>query len=167
MGVTAPSKLPNAATLAPYCFILVCRPVQKAKTWSRGPALYLGYLGHNPGDCISSEAKTSRFHAQSFFILIIGRRTRPTSILHSPADTMSGQAPPVLPPERAAENKGPQVLITGWALTVTATLFVASRMFSRFKKLGKIGAGDYIVLLSLVPYPLLSPCTSCADITRS
>ena len=99
-----------------------------------------------------SGAKTSQFHAPLLFFFFgsLEDERDPTS---TPAHIMSGQAPSVPPPERAAENKGPEVLITGWALTATATLFVIARLFSRFKKLGKIGTGDYIVLLSLVSIP--------------
>jgi hypothetical protein len=69
---------------------------------------------------------------------------------------MSGPAwpPVVLPPEIAAENNGPRMLIIGWVFTAVATLFVAGRIFSRFKKLRKIDTGDYLILLSLV---LLTP----------
>ncbi|KAK4166984.1 hypothetical protein QBC43DRAFT_11845 [Cladorrhinum sp. PSN259] len=62
---------------------------------------------------------------------------------------MSDPAPPALSPEMAAINKGPRVLIIGWIFTATATLFVAARLFSRLKKLGRVGAGDYLVILSL------------------
>jgi hypothetical protein len=64
---------------------------------------------------------------------------------------MSGPSgPAALPPEKAAEDNGPRMLITGWVFTATATLFVAGRIFSRRKKLGKLDTGDYLVLLSLV-----------------
>ena len=79
---------------------------------------------------------------------------------------MSGPAPPAVPPEMATVNNGPRVLIIGWILTATATLFVAARIFSRFKKLGKIGTGDYLVLLSLVLYPLPSSHAFYTDIPR-
>ncbi|GAB1313432.1 hypothetical protein MFIFM68171_03642 [Madurella fahalii] len=62
---------------------------------------------------------------------------------------MSGPAWPAIPPKIAAENNGPRMLTIGWTFTATATLFVAGRIFSRFKKLGKIDKGDYLVLTSL------------------
>ncbi|KAK4122267.1 hypothetical protein N657DRAFT_646950 [Parathielavia appendiculata] len=62
---------------------------------------------------------------------------------------MSDPAWPALPPEKAAESNGPQMLIIGWTFTAIATLFVTGRIFSRFKKLGRIGTGDYFVLVSL------------------
>jgi len=72
---------------------------------------------------------------------------------------MPAPARPVLPPEIAAENNGPRMLIIGWTFTATASLFVAGRIFSRLKKLGKIGMGDCLVLLSLVLlHPFILTC---------
>ncbi|SPQ25744.1 4b21163e-68a6-4bdd-8da7-29f53bda3888 [Thermothielavioides terrestris] len=63
---------------------------------------------------------------------------------------MSGPAWGVaLTAEEAAENNGPRVLIIGWIFTAKASLFVAGRIFSRLKKLARLGTGDYIVLVSL------------------
>ena len=57
------------------------------------------------------------------------------------------------------ENNGLRMLMIGWAVTAKATLLVAGRIFSRFKKLGKIDTGDYLVHASLVLTTPSSPST--------
>jgi hypothetical protein len=81
---------------------------------------------------------------------------------------MSGPSGPALSPEKAAEDNGQRMLITGWVFTALTTLFVAGRIFSRFQKLGKIDTGDYLVLLSLVRlhHPIASSPAMPADMSR-
>ena len=57
--------------------------------------------------------------------------------------------PEPLPPDITAEDRGPTILAVSYATTALASLFVAGRLFSRRKKLGKWAADDYVVLVSL------------------
>jgi len=64
---------------------------------------------------------------------------------------MSGPPPPEpLSPSVAAENKGPMMLALTWTFTGVASLFVVGRIISRRKKMGRLGADDYIIIGSLV-----------------
>jgi hypothetical protein len=64
---------------------------------------------------------------------------------------MSGPPPAApLPPEIAAENKGPMMLALTWTFTSLAGLFVLGRLFSRKKKMGRLLVDDWIIIGSLV-----------------
>ena len=71
--------------------------------------------------------------------------------LRSIVAVMSGPPPAEpLPPSVAAENKGPMMQALVWTFTGVASLFVAGRMVSRRKKMGKLRVDDYIIIGSLV-----------------
>lgn len=55
-----------------------------------------------------------------------------------------------LPPEIAAQNKGPAILATIYTVTVLSTIFTAARVFVRTKILGKLQLDDYLIILSVV-----------------
>ncbi|KAL1959107.1 hypothetical protein VTO42DRAFT_2894 [Malbranchea cinnamomea] len=57
--------------------------------------------------------------------------------------------PPPLPPEVAAEDKGPRILWSMWSLTIAATVFVAARLYVRVRLLKKQGLDDYLIILSM------------------
>jgi hypothetical protein len=59
-------------------------------------------------------------------------------------------APGALPPEIASQNKGPRIIVIVYVFTILASLFVAGRIFSRIKKLGRLAVDDYLILISLV-----------------
>ncbi|KAH7124441.1 hypothetical protein EDB81DRAFT_765800 [Dactylonectria macrodidyma] len=49
----------------------------------------------------------------------------------------------------AAQNRRPVMLVIIYLFTILASLFVAGRLFSRCRKLGRLTIDDYIILLSL------------------
>jgi hypothetical protein len=56
------------------------------------------------------------------------------------------------------ESKAVTILVTSYIFTSLAALFVAGRMFSRYRKLGRLAPDDYLILLSLVCTPsFMSP----------
>jgi hypothetical protein len=62
-------------------------------------------------------------------------------------------APPRLPHHTdayLAETKGPTILATCITLCVVSTMFVAARLFTRQKLMGKLLSDDYIVGASMV-----------------
>lgn len=63
---------------------------------------------------------------------------------------MSGVAPPHHTPEYLAADKGPVILGVIITLTVISTLFVAARVFTRQKILGKAQLDDWLVVVSVV-----------------
>ena len=70
------------------------------------------------------------------------------------------------PPNTTGQNKGPVILGVSWTFTFLAFLFVAGRLYSRKRKLGKWAADDYIVLVSFVRTPsppcVSAPCHPCS-----
>jgi len=67
--------------------------------------------------------------------------------------TVAMEEPAPLAADIAAQNKGPTVLAVSYPLTVLTSLFVAGRLFSRRRKLGRWEVDDYIILVSLVRVP--------------
>ena len=65
-------------------------------------------------------------------------------------------APPTLPPEIAAQDKGPTILWAIWVFTIASTIFVAARLFARIKLLKNHGLDDYLIVVSTVS-PISSP----------
>jgi hypothetical protein len=59
-------------------------------------------------------------------------------------------APVALTPEIASQNKGPRIIVIVYVFTILASLFVAGRIFSRIKKLGRLAVDDYLILISMV-----------------
>ncbi len=57
--------------------------------------------------------------------------------------------------EPNSHSKGPVILAVLYPVTVLASLFVAGRLFSRRRKLGKWAADDYIIMMSIVCDPCL------------
>jgi hypothetical protein len=55
-----------------------------------------------------------------------------------------------LPPDIAAQNKGPAILATSITVTVLSTMFVAARLFVRGRIIGKLYMDDYFMMASLV-----------------
>jgi hypothetical protein len=58
-------------------------------------------------------------------------------------------APVALTPEIASQNKGPRIIVIVYVFTILASLFVAGRIFSRIKKLGRLAVDDYLILISM------------------
>jgi hypothetical protein len=58
--------------------------------------------------------------------------------------------PVELPPEIAAQNKGPRIIVIVYVFTILASLFGAGRIFSRIRTLGRLAVDDYLILVSLV-----------------
>ncbi|KAF5024824.1 hypothetical protein F66182_3063 [Fusarium sp. NRRL 66182] len=54
-----------------------------------------------------------------------------------------------LPPDVAAQNKGPVMMAVMYSFTALSSLTVAGRIFSRHRKLGHLATDDYIIILSL------------------
>ncbi|KAH7176896.1 hypothetical protein EDB81DRAFT_773735 [Dactylonectria macrodidyma] len=54
-----------------------------------------------------------------------------------------------LPPDIAAENKGPAMMAVMYSFTALSSLTVAGRIFSRYRKLGRLAIDDYVIILSL------------------
>lgn len=55
-----------------------------------------------------------------------------------------------LPPDIAAQNKGPAMMAVMYSFTALSSLTVVGRVFSRYKKLGHLAIDDYVIILSLV-----------------
>ncbi|KAF2197616.1 hypothetical protein GQ43DRAFT_380589 [Delitschia confertaspora ATCC 74209] len=55
-----------------------------------------------------------------------------------------------LSPEIAAQNKGPAIVATSCSLTALATVFVAARLFTRAKLIGKMGLDDWFLLGAII-----------------
>jgi len=53
-------------------------------------------------------------------------------------------------PMPASQNQGPTILAVVYSVTFVASLFVAGRLFSRRRKLGRWAVDDYIILACLV-----------------
>ncbi|KAI3573453.1 hypothetical protein IWW34DRAFT_756206 [Fusarium oxysporum f. sp. albedinis] len=54
-----------------------------------------------------------------------------------------------LPPDIAAQNKGPAMMAVMYSFTALSSLTVVGRVFSRYKKLGHLAIDDYVIILSL------------------
>ncbi|KAK2922512.1 hypothetical protein FoTM2_017365 [Fusarium oxysporum f. sp. vasinfectum] len=54
-----------------------------------------------------------------------------------------------LPPDVAAQNKGPAMMAVMYSFTALSSLTVVGRVFSRYKKLGRLAIDDYVIILSL------------------
>ncbi|KAL2262439.1 hypothetical protein VTK26DRAFT_1342 [Humicola hyalothermophila] len=63
---------------------------------------------------------------------------------------MSASAVPTLPPEVAAEDKGPGIIATVVAVTVLETLFCAARIYTRGRIIGRLQLDDYLLILSVI-----------------
>lgn len=59
-----------------------------------------------------------------------------------------------LPPDVAAHTRGPAMMAVMYSFTTLSSLAVVGRVFSRYKKLGRLAIDDYVIILSLVG-PLL------------
>ena len=68
---------------------------------------------------------------------------------------MAQQPTTTLPPDIAAEDKGPAIIISMSITTAIATLFIAARLFVRGRLLGKMHWDDYLITVSLVCSPIL------------
>lgn len=55
-----------------------------------------------------------------------------------------------LPPDIAAEDKGPAILAACIGVTVLSTIFVAARLFVRGRIIGKMYLDDYFMAASMV-----------------
>lgn len=55
-----------------------------------------------------------------------------------------------LPPP--SENRGPLMLQVTWIAVGIASIFLAARIFTRIKTLGKLKLDDYLILLALVDH---------------
>jgi hypothetical protein len=55
-----------------------------------------------------------------------------------------------LPPDIAAQNKGPAMMAVMYSFTALSSLTVVGRIFSRHRKLGHLALDDYVIVLSLV-----------------
>ncbi|KAK4033600.1 hypothetical protein C8A01DRAFT_19467 [Parachaetomium inaequale] len=56
----------------------------------------------------------------------------------------------VLPPDIAAQNKGPTILATSITVTVLSTLFVAARLFVRGRIIGTLYLDDYFMIAAMI-----------------
>jgi hypothetical protein len=56
----------------------------------------------------------------------------------------------------AAETKGPAMMAVMYSFTALSSLAVVGRVFSRYKKLGRLAIDDYVIILSLVGLLLYS-----------
>ncbi|CCT71730.1 related to integral membrane protein PTH11 [Fusarium fujikuroi IMI 58289] len=54
-----------------------------------------------------------------------------------------------LPPDVAAHTRGPAMMAVMYSLTTLSSLAVVGRVFSRYKKLGRLAIDDYVIILSL------------------
>ncbi|KAK2122002.1 hypothetical protein NOF04DRAFT_1337007 [Fusarium oxysporum II5] len=54
-----------------------------------------------------------------------------------------------LPPNIAAQNKGPAMIAVMYSFTALSSITVVGRVFSRYKKLGHLAIDDYVIILSL------------------
>ncbi|SCO92509.1 related to integral membrane protein PTH11 [Fusarium oxysporum] len=54
-----------------------------------------------------------------------------------------------LPPDVAAQNNGPAMMAVMYSFTALSSLTVVGRVFSRYKKLGRLAIDDYVIILSL------------------
>jgi len=61
-----------------------------------------------------------------------------------------------LPPEIAAQDKGPGILAAIITVSIISTLFVIGRLFVRIKIIEKLYLDDYFIMLSTVRAPSLS-----------
>jgi hypothetical protein len=61
---------------------------------------------------------------------------------------MADQA--TLPPEIAAQDKGPGILAAIISVSILSTLFVAGRLFVRIKVVKKLQLDDYLIMPSTV-----------------
>lgn len=55
-----------------------------------------------------------------------------------------------LPPDIAAQDKGPGILATVVVVTVLSTLFCAARIYTRGRILGRLQLDDYLIVLAVV-----------------
>jgi len=70
--------------------------------------------------------------------------------------SMSELAAPL--PDKAVQRKGHVILGVLYPVIVLTSLFVAGRLFSRRRKLGRWAVDDYIILACLVCIPALCAC---------
>jgi len=66
-----------------------------------------------------------------------------------------------LPPEIAAQDKGPGILAAIITVSIISTLYVAGRLFVRIKIMKKLYLDDYFIILSTVsalPLPTSALC---------
>lgn len=54
----------------------------------------------------------------------------------------------------AADNKGPGILAACYTVEVTASFFVAARLFVRGRMMGKWQLDDWLIIVSMVCGPL-------------
>ncbi|EXM14085.1 hypothetical protein FOTG_17490 [Fusarium oxysporum f. sp. vasinfectum 25433] len=66
-----------------------------------------------------------------------------------PAHWESQSPPDIMGRDVVIESKAVTILVTSYLFTSLAALFVAGRMFSRYRKLGRLAPDDYLILLSL------------------
>lgn len=64
-----------------------------------------------------------------------------------------------LPPEIAAQDKGPGILAAIISVSIVSTLFVLARLFVRIKIIQKLSLDDYFIIVSTVRAPRVCPFT--------
>lgn len=62
-----------------------------------------------------------------------------------------------LPPEIAAQDKGPGIVAAIISVSIVSTLFVLGRLFVRIKIVQQLSLDDYFIMMSTVRVPLSLP----------